>query len=681
MRRSAPRRPRPPRRPIGRPLGADRRGGALLLVLFVTVALGAIAASAVALTRTTSLVSAYYERERDFRYAAEAGLAGGRSRVQRDSTLVLPDSGFVTVARTPVLDANGVALPRVGVTLYIGKSGITTGQYGQFVTVVARADDGRNTRYVRRLELAAENFARFAMFTNTWQSNLYYGTGEFIRGLAWSNQTWASYGSPTYYDTVGAVSTINATNGTPTYVKGPASVKPNQAPIPMPTVSRIAFMPGYAAGANLSFTPGANRTMRLDFVAADVDASGDSTGLNEGFVRVFESTAATSASDSLARTRLKLPAAWPSGTSLSTASANAYAWVDSMCGDFHGGKFYPVAVHKQQWFVDALKAANLPLESAPSIAVGGAVTTTDHDAVMRNVGARCYSAGSPQLAAVERVANTSDGNGGVWSTTSMLKGGEDTTFTPNGRWGTWRPWPGAVSAALAASKRAGQAKWLFPLNKTANPGWKGIIYVNGSAYVSGLLRSRVTLYSSASLTFLDDLTYVVPPNTPGVDCNADNANMLGVIAVNDIMIEDNVLHRPVKILNNVPPAAFDTNQTRFMSGTGPNFRLNGVLMSLTGTVGVVDPLTGPSVAAGACMGQPTSGGCIAQVGGVIEQSISATWTGNSTGFAENREVDRCMLVTSPPYFPTTGRYLLNRYYESDPSRFDPVSLFRSLQAY
>ncbi len=670
------------RRPSHASLRPDRRGGALLLVLFVTVALGAIAASAVALTRTTSLVSAYYERERDFRYAAEAGLAIGRSRVQRDSTLALPDSGFVTIPRTPVLDANGVPLPRAGVTLYIGKSGITTGQYGQFVTVIARADDGRNTRYVRRLELAAENFARFAMFTNTWQNGLAYGTGEFIRGLGWSNQTWASLGSPTYYDTVSAVGAITTSGGPPpTYVKGPGSVKPNQAPIPMPTVARLAFMPGYAVGANLSFTPGANQTMRLEFVAADIDANGDSTGLNEGFVRVFESTAATSANDTLTRTRLKLPAAWTSSASLSTASGNAYAWVDSMCGDFHGGKFYPVAVHKQKWFLDTLNAAKLQPETLPSIAVGGPLTTADHDAVMRNIGARCYPAGSPQLAAVERVQNNSDGKGGTWDPTSMLKGGEDTTFTPWSRWGRWRRWPGAVDPKLAASKRAGQAQWLFPLNKSTNPGWKGIIYVNGSTYVSGLLRSRVTLYSSASLTLLDDLTYVVPPNTPGTTCDADNSNILGLIAVNDVMIEDNVLHRPVKILNNAAPAAYDTNQTRFMSGTGPNFRLHGVLMSLTGTVGVIHPFTGPRITAGDCMGQPTSGGCIAQVGGVVEQSISATWTGNSTGFAENREVDRCMLVTSPPYFPTTGRYLLNRYYESDPSRFDPVSLFRSLQAY
>ncbi|GJG86551.1 hypothetical protein tb265_17320 [Gemmatimonadetes bacterium T265] len=669
MRRPAPR--RPSRRP-------DRRGGALLLVLFVTVALGAVAASAVALTRTTSLVGAYYERERDFRYAAEAGLAVGRSRVQRDTTLALPDSGFVTVARAPVLDANGVALPRAGVTLYIGKSGITTGQYGQFVTVVARADDGRNTRYVRRLELAAENFARFAMFTNTWANGLAYGTGEFIRGLAWSNQTWASNGAPTYYDTVGAVGAITATGGPPTYVKGPGAVKPNQPAIPMPTVARLAFMPAYAAGANLSFTPAANAAMRLEFVAADLDGNGDSTGVADGFLRVFQSSAGTSNGVKFSD-RVTLPD-W------NYASANNIpAWSDSLCGDFHGGKFYPAVVHKQSWF-----KADLTNRGIASTFETGIVTddskayaplpASEHDLVMRNPTARCYPAGAPQLVAVDRVPGADNGSGGKWAAGSQQVGGDETTFTPNGRWGSWKAWPATVDTSVSNGKRAAQAKWLFPLSKQLNSGWRGIIYVGGDAYVSGLVRSRVTLYGAGALTFLDDLTYVVPPNAPGADCNADNANMLGVIAVNNIMIDDNALQRPVRILNSSPPAAYDTNQVRFMSGTGPNFRLNGVLMSLTGTVGVTNPLTGPSVTAGNCAGQATSGGCIAQVGGVIEQSISATWTGKATGFAENREVDRCMLVTSPPYFPTTGRYLMNRYYESDPSRFDPVALFRSLQA-
>jgi hypothetical protein len=34
---------------------------------------------------------------------------------------------------------------------------------------------------------------------------------------------------------------------------------------------------------------------------------------------------------------------------------------------------------------------------------------------------------------------------------------------------------------------------------------------------------------------------------------------------------------------------------------------------------------------------------------------------------------------SPPYFPVTGRYLDNRFYEMDPGRFNVSTLFATLQ--
>ena len=685
-----------------------RRGGALLLVLFATVALGAVAAAAVALTQSTTLVSAYQERERDFRYAAEMGLAIGRSRVERDTTFVLPDSGWRKVLDSAtVSDAEGAVIPRTRVTVYAGKSGITTGQFGQYVTLVSVADDGNSTRYVRRLELAAENFARFAMFTNTWSpSNLCYTTGETIRGLGWSNQDWKSCGAPTYWDTVGAVGTIgtvsSSTPGSPLWVKGVGSGLSGQRPIPMPSVSRLAFMPGYAASGNLSFTPVSKRPMRLEFTSVDVDQNGDSAGTGEGFVRVYEGWS----EDTSATTHVRLPV-WSS----TTTYANIPAWVEEHCGDFHGGRFYPAVVHKTHWFrtrVGTTDAGSIPDSSGtPAQRVlkrnnigivryrsttsgvdprnpGNAAVSLDsaeyHKVFNSAQGTRCYPAGAPQLAAVERIPGQPDGRGGTWSDSSAYKGGEDTTFTPTGRWGAWRAWPGsaAVNTKLAntANRRRNEAGFLFPLGKQWNPGWRGIVHVGGDAYLSGLVRARLTVYATGALTFVDDLVYVTAPNTPGQACDAEATNLLGIIAAKDVMIDENALQRPVRIASGTAIA----NPIRFMSGS-PHFRLHAVVMSLTGTVGVVNPTTGPSVSAGACLSASFSGGCINQVGGVIEQSISATTAGSGTGFAENREVDRCMLESSPPYFPTTGRFIMNRYFESDPARFNADALYRTLQAY
>jgi len=112
----------------------------------------------------------------------------------------------------------------------------------------------------------------------------------------------------------------------------------------------------------------------------------------------------------------------------------------------------------------------------------------------------------------------------------------------------------------------------------------------------------------------------------------------------------------------------------------PNFTLHGVTMALNGTVGVEDnvalnsnsltttnaPITSPATTCGT--GNNVSGGCINQTGGVIEQTITATYDGYSIGMRENRTVDPCQNTNSrPPFFPATGRYLDNKYYEIDPT--------------
>ncbi len=79
----------------------------------------------------------------------------------------------------------------------------------------------------------------------------------------------------------------------------------------------------------------------------------------------------------------------------------------------------------------------------------------------------------------------------------------------------------------------------------------------------------------------------------------------------------------------------------------------------------------------------TSGGCINQAGGVIQRKISATFAGGDTGFAENRVKDACLDIDSPPYFPLTGRYKDNEFYELDPNTFNTIGVanfYRRLQS-
>ena len=69
-----------------------RRGTALVLVLLLTAAVAALAVSAIALSGSSTIITRYFDHERDYRYAAEAGLAMGRSRMTTDTGFVLPDS-------------------------------------------------------------------------------------------------------------------------------------------------------------------------------------------------------------------------------------------------------------------------------------------------------------------------------------------------------------------------------------------------------------------------------------------------------------------------------------------------------------------------------------------------------------------------------------------------------------
>ncbi len=48
------------------------------------------------------------------------------------------------------------------------------------------------------------------------------------------------------------------------------------------------------------------------------------------------------------------------------------------------------------------------------------------------------------------------------------------------------------------------------------------------------------------------------------------------------------------------------------------------------------------------------------------------------GFTKRYSYDRCGVVNPPPYFPTTGRFLDNRYYEIDPVKFNVNQLFLTL---
>lgn len=698
--------------PISKLPGRPRHGSALILVLMLTLGFAALAMSAIYLTSSGGILTRLYERERDYRYAAEAALQQAKSRMNRDTTFRnnMQDTGYVQLDTGRTLtDAQGTTIPRVQVNTYVGYTGDTVGRFGQFLTIVSTAFDAGGTRHVRRLDLSSESFSRYAMFTNTWQSGLSYGTGEFIRGRAHSNGNWASSGSPgpTYFDTVSAHGTIS---GTANY-SGITAVA-GAPTIPFPTVAKLAALPGYATTSNLNFTPvsgsfakatsggtnvsgttnaQATRASRVEFVT--VDAAGDGAiGEEDGYLRVFDLAQGIDTS----RIRADLVGNPPAVTDIV---------LQTQCGAMFtiGGRqeFFPVASFKQAWVKTRIRSSTFPTVTAAQANTYDPATRAGVVLILQLATARCFPAGSPYLLLTERLVdnvncgvnapNPANGAPYTWAAgptcaAAVQYGGQDTTFTPHARTcivdvsnatgrctgtaaalGDWRAAPAAIVApSFAANVRQDVERgYLFSLAKPNNLNSKGVVhFTSGPVFASGVMRGYVTLYVLGDVGLIDDLVYDQDPSA------ALCRNFFGVIARDDIMITDNAMNRPKYINTNV--AAF--------LGT-PHYTFHGVTMSLTGTVGVENysgsVQTSPSVQCGA--GNNTSGGCINQTGGVIEQSISATYAGNGSGLRENRTVDPCQLTNKkPPFFPSTGRYLDNKYYEIDPVTIESATQIRAL---
>jgi hypothetical protein len=675
-----------------------------MLTLVFTLGLSGLAISAIYLAGGTQIVSKLYDRERDYRYAAEWALGIGKSRITVDTALTLPDTLYMQLMNAQsVLDASGTPVPKVKVDLYAGVGGSSTGQYGKFVELVAVAYDNGGARHVRRLQVQAENFARFAMFVDRWPGGC-YTTGEIVRGRAHSNQGWSSCSSspgPIYTDTVSAVNNVT---GTAQYQSARV---PSAPAIPFPSVAKLSWMPGYAASANLSLVAqpyaGTRGGTRMEFVGVDLDGDGQLTGQAEGYFRVFDGRTAVTAQFPTPPDTNEIRGSVPNNNNILALLANA-TWrrvIENQCGlnySFNGRPgFVPIVAHdtlfpnqgggnnkKFRWLIDSLDLSNgFTLANAQFRAHRGA-TDAGIVELLKLPGVRCYPAGDPHLMLYERLGTGYAGAVNMPNDTlhdNWKRGGEDTTFTAVSRSGSWRAWPGFGASFFtgATQRQVAEEPFLWPVHRMQNLNSKGVIYVNGDVWLSGVFRGRATLYISGTGKFVDDLTYVTNPASLPI-CQ----NLFGIITGDDLYITNNMINRPRDVDGTGAAARkfFDDNQDFFLHAVV----LAGVSKT-TAEFGVESYTTGANAGRLCTPVSPysaqTSGGCINQAGGVIAREIAITFAGNYTGFAENRVKDACLDVDSPPYFPLTGRYVDNKFYEIDPAQFQAMGVanfYRRLQS-
>ena len=649
-----------------------RRGVALVFVLIFVIAMAALAMSSIFMASNANLLAKSYDRERDLKFAAEAALSIGKSRVNADpSILTMRSAGQLDTAillGQSLTGADGTPLSGIKVNVYVGPTGSTSGQFGRFSSIVAEARDQRGNGFIRRLELTQESFAKFAYWSNS-ESNgsttIFFNNGDELWGPVWSNDTISiGSGGAKFHDEVGTQFFVSGAS----YGVFSKGKKEYQKPIALPSTAllanlkTIASTSGWDFASNRAGSTDENSVLdRIEFIARDLNNSGDSTDLNEGFFRIYKAN-----SDAYLR------GDYPSGSPPSLSNVN-------FCGDWHMARaqsglsssdtlmFYPASQHNTGWFFTQIRQgfadknpgwSGTKLDSAANAAKSENLST-----IMSGANARCYLPGDPHLVSVERLTTIIDPfTSVVYVPAAIQKGGMDSTFTPTGMTGAWKFVTATPDTVIVrARKPYADAKYIYPIDRGFNSNAKGVIHFSGNVGLSGTLNGRITLYANGTIVLLDDLRYANDP-VKGV-CR----DILGIIADKDIVIADNSLNTPQMVSSSTYSALDDTQ----------DFTLHGVMMALGTSFRVQNYSGGPTNVNGC--GAVTNGrGCIYLSGGIIQQARGPVGTSSGSGFAKRYTYDRCAIVNPPPYFPTTGRFQDNRYLELDPAGFNHTAYFKSL---
>jgi hypothetical protein len=462
-------------------------GVALVLALFIIIAITALASAAVVVSGNAVLISMQEERMDNMEYFAEAGLENARWRMNADPTLY-SDTNVATLENGVALaGGGGQALAGWRRYTYAGPYGEASGEYGVHGTVVSVVESSNGTRVVRRMDVFQESFSKYAWFTDV-EGNIYFGGGDRIAGAVHSNDqikihsTGASFLGPGKVTTASTISGANYGTFSEGYSIGVGRIE-------LPGVADLGRLRGFAqAGRSAFVTPNGNpgeTRLRIEFVGIDLNGDGNTTGDNEGFFRVYETQ--------------NLP---HYSVGKHDASANFYTLGmenAEICGYHNGVQFVT------------------PLDVAGN-------NETRLNATVRRPDARCYLAGDPRLYPDQRIP-------------------ADGEWRPRGVGpvqGAWRArgWALAGSVPAVLAGRSDYA-FLFPLSKAFNPEFKGVIHVTGPVAVSGDVRGRVTLAATGDILLVDDLRYARGPAT------ADCSDIVGLFSGGNITVVNNSLSTPV----------------------------------------------------------------------------------------------------------------------------------------
>ena len=626
-----------------KPAIGDRRGIALVMTLLLALVVAGMAFGIILMSGRATTITRFQAREAEMQSAADAALEWARDTLNGGGA-ALPATGFDTLENgVAVRDASGAVIPGYLRWVYAGRSGNVTGQYGVYASTITeiRDDATRRAVVVRRLELNQESFAKFARFDDRTVSTTVFMSGIQVFGPLHTNQTLYVGTGATFHGPVSTAATVDESRGVPTYRQG----KKERVPvIPMPTPAELATLRGFAVTGQTVVTGGALGTTyytpatRIEFVPVDLNADGDYTDEDEGFIRVYGTGLTTTNALNYVTARF-----WSTGSDPNAASPN--------CGDWAG----PTG---SQTFMTAASHTNATASPHNHSTTS---TLANQRASLNSAGRACYLGGDPRLT-----------------------GGFAATTPAPGNYGSWVAWPGwgagapsriqngTVHPSFGGGTVGAMANYLWPINRPYNLNFKGVVYVDGSVAVSGVVRGQVTVASTGNIMLADDITYVTSPGSID-DCFASGATFadaLGLLTPQFFMIDDNSVNSPFQVNGTFVKGFDETGDENIHAAV---LTLNSVSSEALGT---------GSLNAEVCAGTNVGRGCLNWVGAVI-QGINAprmqSGSGGNTGWNPQWTFDRCMGRNPPPYFPTTGRYSRNRYYEMDPVDFDVTSWFATNQ--
>ncbi len=631
----------------------NRRGIALMTTMLVAFAVSAIAIAAVMMTLNANLVGKNTERASAVDAAALAGVEEARSRLNGTRGLY-PTTGFTTLENdVSVKDASNTAIPKVTRSTYVGPSGIASGQYGVVGSIISVARDSFGNRAVRRLEVNQESFSKFAYFTNfetdTTGSTVVFASGDQIRGPVHSNDQIRIGGSPTpavtFFDQVTTANGSINNQGNGNFIKPPLLSVPR---IPMPTVADLNKLDSLAQIGSTQFAgsmagaSGEART-RIQFLTIDL---GPPFGVM-GFFRVYQAGTLTVVGQPEDFVSAALPT--------TTSTSGSYLERSANCGDFAaGGRFMPAYYH------DTTTAA-LHLHGVLTYTNANKIARRDSSLVRGN-NSRCFLGGDSVLT-IPAIATGGNAN---WMTTGHPDGG------------AWVQAPGTIQAALAGLgpviTNRPDANYLFPLSRQWNTRFKGIIFVTGKVIVSGVVHGRVTVAATGNIIFGDDITYF-----QGQTRDCATGDIAGYFSGQSLFVANNTVNAPQTLNNNGSLSTSPSGTFRSYSQQTDE-TIHGFFLTLR-TYGAEDNDLGANNTERCLIGGSFNAGrgCLVTFGGIIQERRGAVGLTSGEGYVKRYQYDACGATDPPPYYPTTGVFVKNRFYELDPTRFSVAGWYAANQ--